>query len=182
MLARHYGAAEVGYFALMQRVALGPIGLVGSAVSQSFWAEAAQLLRRDLPALRALYRRSTVRLAWVALPLGALALAGPLYVGPLFGAEAWQAAGWVLAASVPMLLGQAVISPLSHLIVHGRQRWQALWDAARVLLLVLAIEALGRAGAAFAVTVFGVSMVMAVMYGVLFAMNRAALRRAGDRR
>ncbi len=181
MLARHYSAAEVGYFALMQRVALGPIGLIGSAVSQSFWAEAAQLLRRDVPALRLLYRRSTLRLAWVALPLALLALAGPLYIGLLFGAEAWQAAGWVLAASVPMLVGQAVISPLSHLIVHGRQHWQALWDAARVLLLVLAIEGLGRAGAPFAATVFGLSMVMGVMYLVLFALNHAALNRAGPR-
>lgn len=178
LLARHFGAAEVGYYALMQRVALGPIGMVGSAVSQSFWAEAAQLLRRDVPALRALYLGSTRRLAWVALPLAAFALAGPLFVGPLFGAAQWQQAGWVLAASVPMLVGQVVVSPLSHLIIHGRQHWQALWDVARVALLAGTIEVLGRAEAGLVVTVLGLSCVMAAMYVVLWWLNLLALRHA----
>lgn len=178
MLARHYGAAEVGYYALMQRVALGPIGLVGAAVSQSFWAEAARLVREDVPALARLYRRSMVRLTWAAMPLALLALAGPLYIGPLFGTAQWAAAGWVLAASVPMLVGQAVASPLSHLIIHRRQHWQALWDVARVALLAATIEAMGRAGAGFALTVLGLSAVMGGMYVVLLLLNLQAMKLA----
>jgi len=176
LLARHYPVAEVGYYALMQRVALGPIGMVGAAVSQSFWAEAARLVRDDAPALSRLYRRSSIRLLWVALPIALLALSGPLYIGPLFGAEQWQAAGWVLAASVPMLVGQAAASPLSHLVIHRKQHWQAMWDVARVALLAVAIEALGRAGTGFAWTVLGLSLVMGGMYVVLVLLNLRALK------
>jgi O-antigen/teichoic acid export membrane protein len=182
LLARHYSAAEVGYYALMQRVAFGPVGVVGNAVRQSFWAEAAQRARSDPGALRALYLRSARRLAWFALPVALAALAGPWVVGPLFGAAQWQAAGWVLAASVPMLVGQLVVSPLSHLEVHGRQRWQALWDAVRLVLLVGVVEWQGRAGAPLAQAVFWLSALLGLMYLALFRLNLLALQRAGRRR
>jgi O-antigen/teichoic acid export membrane protein len=182
LLARHYSAAEVGYYALMQRVAFGPIGLVGTAVRQSFWAEAAQQARRDPAALRALFLRSTRRLAVLAIPVAALALAGPWIVGPLFGSAQWQGAGWVLAASVPMLAGQMVVTPLSHLEVHGRQRWQAVWDGARLVLLVAAVEWRGQAGAPLAQAVFWLSAVLGLMYLVLFRMNLRALDRAAAAR
>lgn len=176
LLARHHSTAEVGLYALMQRVALGPVGVIGAAVSQSFWAEAARLVHSDKPALRRLYLVNTRRLAWLALPLALLALAGPWYVGPLFGAAQWAAAGAVLAASVPMLVGQVVVSPLSHLVVHRRQHWQALWDAARIVALAVAIEWAGRAGLGLVASVLVLSCVMAAMYVVLVALNLRALR------
>jgi O-antigen/teichoic acid export membrane protein len=175
LLARHWSVAEVGWYALMQRVALAPIGLVGSAVSQSFWAEAARLVRVDRDALARLYKRSSWRLLAVALPIAAAALAGPLYIGWIFG-DAWRGAGWVLAASVPMLIGQVVASPLSHLVVHGRQHWQAAWDCARIGLLALVIALAGSAGLGIVAAVAALSLVMAAMYGVLIALNLRALR------
>lgn len=178
MLARHYSIAEVGYYALVQRVALGPISLVGSAVSQSFWAEAARLVRLDPSALAQLYCRNTVRLAWISLPLALIALAGPLYIGPLFGTTQWDAAGWILAASVPMLVGQTAISPLSHLIIHRKQHWQALWDIVRVLLLLATIECAAILGATFVTTVLCLSTMMALMYVMLMLMNLRALHLA----
>lgn len=178
LLARHYSADDVGFYALVQRVALAPVGLVGAAVSQSFWAEAATLVRSDKPALRRLYQRSTRRLLGVAAVLALLAASGPWTVGPLFGAERWGAAGTVLAACVPMLIGQVVVSPLSHLVIHRRQHWQAVWDAIRALALAAAIEAGGRAGAPLAATVLALSVVMAAMYAVLYALNLRALRAA----
>ena len=178
MLARHYSIAEVGYYALMQRVALGPISLVGSAVSQSFWAEAARLVRQDPSALEQLYRRNTVRLAWASLPLALVALAAPLYIGPLFGTAQWDGAGWILAASIPMLVGQTAISPLSHLIIHGKQHWQAVWDVTRVLLLLATIEGAATLGATFVTTVLLLSTTMALMYAMLMLMNLRALHLA----
>lgn len=175
LLARHYGAADVGYYALMQRVALGPVVMLGSAISQSFWVEAARLVRTDPAALESLFRRSSRRLLGLSLPLALVALAGPLYIGPLFGSAQWGDAGWVVAASVPMLIGQAVVSPLSHLIVHRRQRWQALWDVLRILLLVLTIEILGQQQVAFALAVFAVSLVMGVTYVALYVLNLRAI-------
>jgi O-antigen/teichoic acid export membrane protein len=175
LLARHWSVAEVGWYALMQRVALAPIGLVGSAVSQSFWAEAARLVRVDRHALALLYQRSSWRLLGVSLPIAAAALAGPLYIGWIFG-DAWRGAGWVLAASVPMLIGQVVASPLSHLVVHGRQHWQAAWDCARIGLLALTIAFAGSVGLGIVAAVAALSLLMAAMYGVLIALNLRALR------
>lgn len=175
LLARHYDAAEVGFYALMQRVALGPVGLVGQAVSQSFWSESARLVREDPPALARLYAGTTRRLLWLSLPLALLALAGPWYVGPIFGAAQWSGAGIVLAACVPMLVGQVAISPLSHLVIHRRQHWQAAWDVARLAALALAIETAGRSGAPLAGAVLALSCVMGAMYAVLWALNRHAL-------
>lgn len=179
MLARHFAVAEVGFFALMQRVALGPVSLVGNAVSQSFWSEAARLVKEDPGALGRLYAASTRRLFWFALPVCSLALLGPWYVGPLFGSDQWAVAGWVLAACVPMIFGQVVVSPLSHLVIHRRQHWQAAWDVGRLLALVATIELLGRSNASIVWTVFGVSLVMAVMYLSLWLLNIRALRTAG---
>lgn len=182
MLARHYGVADLGYYALMQRLAFAPMGLVSGAVSQSFWAEAARLVRSDPEALGRLYRRSCVRMTWLGLPLGLLALAGPWYVGPLLGAAQWQGAGLVLAVSAPLLVAQTVFSPLSHLIVHGRQHWQAIWDAARIASGVALLEGMGRAGAGFVVALAAFSAWSGVMYLVLHALNLRALRRARRKR
>lgn len=178
LLLRHHSAVEVGWWALVYRVALGPVGLVTSAVSQGFWAEAALLVRSDLAALDRLYRRNTRRLLLLGLALAAVALAGPLYMGPLFGATQWREAGWVLAASAPLVAGIVAGSPLSHLVIHGRQHWQAAWDAARIALVVLAVEGCAFLGAGLVVTVGVVCSALAAMYGVLVALNLRALRAA----
>ena len=75
-----------------------------------------------------------------------------------------------------MLVGQVVVSPLSHLVVHRRQHWQAVWDLLRIAALALAIEAAGRAGLGLAATVLALSGVMAAMYLALLALNLRALR------
>ena len=112
------------------------------------------------------------------LPLTLVALAGPSYIGPLFGTTQWDGAGWILAASVPMLVGQMVISPLSHLIIHRKQHWQAAWDLTRVLLLLATIECAAILGATFATTVLCLSTMMALMYVILMLMNFRALHLA----
>ncbi len=175
MLARHYSVAEVGFYALTQRIAFGPIGMITAAVRQSFWAEAAQLARTDAPALRTLYLRSMRRLGWVALLVACAALAGPLYMGPIFGTQQWQESGWVLAASVPMLVGQVVASPLSHLEVHGKQHWQAGWDLLRFVALLVSIEWAGRSAAPLAEAVLWLSMIVGLMYVALVQLNLRAL-------
>ena len=48
LLVQYYSDVEVGWYSLMQRVALGPLGVVTTALGQSFWAEAAQLAKQDI--------------------------------------------------------------------------------------------------------------------------------------
>lgn len=179
LLARHYSVVEVGFYTLTQRIAFIPIGFVSSAARQSFWAEAARRIHSDRSALLELFMSSIRRLWWIAAIVGLAAIAGPLYVGPLFGRDQWEDAGWVLAASAPMLIGQIVASPMSHLEVHGKQHWQAAWDALRILALALALEGAGRAALAFPVAVLAMSLVMGAMYALLLGLNARALRLEG---
>jgi len=179
LLARHYSVVEVGFYTLTQRIAFIPIGFVSNAVRQSFWAEAARRVHSDRSALLKLFMSSVRRLWWIAAIVGLAAIAGPLYVGPLFGRDQWEDAGWVLAATAPMLIGQIVASPMSHLEVHGKQHWQAAWDALRILALALALEGAGRAALAFPVAVLAMSLVMGAMYALLLGLNARALRLEG---
>lgn len=181
MLVRHYPVADVGIYALVQRVAFAPVAMLGAAVRQGFWAEAAALARTRPGSVRPLFVRSAQRLALLAVPVVLLALAGPLYMGPLFGADRWSAAGPVLAASAPLLVGQMVVSPLSHLEVHGRQGWQARWDGLRLVALAAVIETAGRSGWTLSATVLALSLVGAAMYLALWRLNLRALDLAAPR-
>ena len=176
LLVQYYSEVEVGWYSLMQRVAVGPLGIVTTALGQSFWAEAAQLAREDLGRLRTLYFQTTKKLLLVSIPLVLLCIAGPWYVGPLFGRGDWAQAGPVLQAMAPMVLGTLVFAPLNHLVVHRRQAWQLLADGCRLLLVTGIIVTSSVTGIGFALVVFLVSMASLVGYLILFILHWRILR------
>lgn len=177
LLAHFYTAAEVGWYALMSRLALAPARLFTTAVAQSFWSEAAKLAKRDREKLRRLFIKSSTRLLLLALPVVLLCVTGPLYVGVVLG-DNWTKAGYVLVALAPFLLGQIAVSPVSHLLVHRKQHWQLIWDVVRFLALLGTICACASMRADIVVTVLCVSIVMLAMYSVLFVLNLRALKPA----
>ncbi len=170
LLAQFYNPKEVGWYALAMRIALTPIGVFTSAIAQSFWAEAASLVKTDRVTLRRLYLRTSKRMAVFAIPVMGLCLLGPLYTEFIFG-EVWANAGYILAALTPQLFGQIVVSPLSHLIVHRKQHWQTLWDVARLTLLVMALIIAGVMNLSIYLTILISSLIMLVMYAILFNLN-----------
>jgi O-antigen/teichoic acid export membrane protein len=174
LLAQFYSTAEVGWYALMLRLAIVPIGMFTVAIGQSFWSEAASLVKTDRAALRRLYLRSSKRLALLALPVVVVCLLGPLYVGFVFGEE-WAYAGYILAALTPLLFGQIVVSPLSHLVVHRKQHWQLIWDIVRFVLVFLVLMMMGRSQASFALLILVISSINLVMYGLVFLLNLKCL-------
>jgi len=176
LLIQYYSEMEVGWYSLMQRVAVGPLGIVTTALGQSFWAEAAQLAREDLGRLRTLYFQTTRKLLLVSIPLVLLCLAGPWYVGPVFGRGDWAQAGTVLQAMAPLVLGTLVFAPLNHLVVHRRQAWQLLADGCRLLLVTGIIVASSVIGIGFVLVVFLVSMASLVGYLILFILHWRILR------
>ena len=178
LLIQHYTAAEVGWFALMQRIAIAPIGVITGAVAQGFWAEAARLVKEDRSALRHLYLRSTYWLALLAVPVALLCLAGPLFVGPIFGEAEWQQAGALLSALTPMLIAQVVISPLSHLVVHRKQAWQLCWEACRILSIVTIVYLCAQWDMHISFTILSVSVVVFILYVALFIMNLTCLEKS----
>ncbi|MDW8146120.1 MAG: oligosaccharide flippase family protein [Roseiflexaceae bacterium] len=175
LLAQHYSATEVGWYALMYRIAFAPVDLFTTAISQSFWAEAATLIKINRSALRDLYIKSTWRLMILSVPVSLVALCGPLYVEFIFGEE-WHRAGYVLVALVPLLIGHITIPTLSHLVVHRRQHWQLIWDISRLAFLVLAITGCSSLNMSVEIAVLAASIVMFCMYLVLFWLNFICLR------
>lgn len=170
VLAAAYSKEEMGGYALATRLALVPINILSVAVAQAFWAEAAVLKRESLRLLRALFLRSTIRMFIISLPIIAVCVAAPSYFGVLFGAN-WGSAGWILAALTPMLFGQIVVSPLSHLAVHRRQRWQFALDLTRLIVAGGTAWVMSLSGFRIESTVFVISLFILGIYGVAFALN-----------
>lgn len=175
LLIQYFSSTEVGWYSLMQRVAVAPLGIVTTSLGQSFWAEAARLAKDDPDRLRILYMKTTKRLVFVAIPLLMLCLGGPLYVGALFGQDEWTAAGYVLQSLSPMVLGILVFAPLNHLVVHRRQSWQLLADGLRLALVVSIIVISAKAGLGFVLVIFLTSMASLAGYVTLFFLHRKVL-------
>jgi len=171
LLAHYFSAAEVGWYALMQRLALAPVRMVTQSMSQSFWSESAKLIKKNGKELKRLYLKSSFVLFLASIPVCILSLSGPLYIGHLFGKSEWQQAGFVLMALTPFLLGQIIVSPLSHLTVHGKQHWQFIWDVFRTIFIVLSIVFCHTMDYDFFTTILLMSLIVFVMYLVLFSLN-----------
>lgn len=169
-----YGAVVAGWYGLVYRVATAPIGLITTSVSRSFWAEAAQLVKKDPRKLRVFYIQSVKRLAVVSLPFAVVFLLGPLYVPSLFGADQWGGAGEILAALTPFLVGMIVFSPTTHLIVYKKAHWQLWVDAGTCVLAVLVFSVAFRFGQSPAVSTFLASSVVLAGYILRFAVHLRA--------
>jgi O-antigen/teichoic acid export membrane protein len=176
LLANYYSATDYGYYALMSRLAMLPSNLLASAIGQSFWSEAARLVKVNPSELRRLYLKTTLRLTGLAAVASGICLGGPFYVEHVFGSP-WAGAGTTLAAMAPWVFGQFVVSPLSHLVVHRKQNWQLVWDACRFILLMALIAYCVTEGVSMNMTILSISTVMLAMYGVLFIMNLGNLKR-----
>lgn len=140
MISSFYSVREAGWYSLMYTVAVGPIGLVTSALSQSYWAHAASLAKegrfRDL---NHHYLATTKRLALAATLVAAGCTVAPFVVGPVFGEAEWGGAGYVLLAMMPLLVGYMMFSPTNHLVVLKRQSMQMFADCSRIVMVVAAI-------------------------------------------
>ena len=176
LLVQYYSDVQVGWYSLMQRVAVGPLGVITTALGQSFWAEAAQLARQDRGTLRALYFRTTRRLLLMSIPLVLLCVAGPLYIGAVFGRGEWADAGYVLQAMAPVVLGTLVFAPLNHLVVHRRQAWQLIADGCRLVLVSGVIVVSSLVGIDFVLVVLLTSIASLIGYLILFALHWKVLR------
>jgi O-antigen/teichoic acid export membrane protein len=176
LLIQYFQAKEVGWYVLMYRLAVAPIGLVTQGISQSFWAEAADLAKTDTKKLKQLYQRTTKHLFFLSLPIGAVCLLGPFYIGKVFGESKWGEAGYLLAALTPLLMGITIFSPLSVLVVFCKQSWQFVWDLSRVILVVIIIHGMHRIGCGIAKTILACSIMFLLLYLVFYVINLRSFR------
>lgn len=176
LFAIYYGATQTGIMAMALRLAsIAPL-LFGRAVSQSFWAEAAILVKENPKALLSLYMKTTLRLCIIAIPICIGCLIAPKFIHIILGGKLWASVGNILLALTPLILGKIIVSSLSHLIVHEKQHWQLCWDISRAALTAVALILAGTMGFDPTVAAFSFAIIAAFMYVVLFLLNRAAIK------
>ncbi|WP_315919380.1 lipopolysaccharide biosynthesis protein [Mesorhizobium sp. SP-1A] len=169
LLAHFYSTQQVGWYALMFRLLAAPIGVLSSALAQSFWSLAAELARnRGYSELRERYRNTTVRLGIATIPVMLVCLCGPYIIGPIFGVEHWQGAGDVLRAMAPMFIGTIMFSSTSHLTIFDKQSLQLFADIIRLILIILSIFAGFELDLDFSTTVLLTSLSSLAGHIILF--------------
>lgn len=177
LLVQYYSPKEVGWYALMYQLALGPIGLMTTALSQSFWAEAAQLVKSDLIELRRLFLKFTKLLMLVAIPVVLICTSGTLFVGPILGEDKWAGAGSILAALSPMIAGIIVVQPLTHLVVHKKQKWKMYLDIAKLTAVIALIVLFPKLEGELHVLIFYLSSIVLFSNLILFFLNLKCLKK-----
>lgn len=172
LLAYYFPHKEVGWYALLYRLLAAPIGVLSSALGQSFWSTAADLARsRRVAELNVLYKKTTLRLCLAAIPLVLGCLAGPFLVGPILGEAEWGGAGTVLVAMTPLFVGSLIFAPTNHLVVFSRQSLQTLVDGIRLVLVVLSIVLGHAAGLSFTNVVALASFSSLLGYAAFFPLH-----------
>lgn len=131
LMLPYFGAEIAGQFDLAQQIGRIPIGLVGAAVSQVFFSEAAAAARNDPAKLRPLFNSFSRKLGLLSLLVMVPFLLAPRLVPMLFGAR-WHMAGWLTAWLGFGLAFQFWSSPLSNMPnVVGKLKGQLIIDATR---------------------------------------------------
>lgn len=166
LMAHYYGAIETGWLSMTQRVLGAPLILISSAVSQVYMGEFATAARDDPSRALLLFRKATHRL----LPVGVIVavvvhLGAPTGFQIALGKE-WAESGQYGQALALALGVQVLAVPLSHtLILVGRNGLQLTWDAARLVVTIVAIGAAHRWGASDAEAVWAFGVSSACLYG-----------------
>ncbi len=137
LFAVYYGSEVAGWFALAVRIIGGPSLLVGQAVGQVYWGEAAGRIRRNPLTLGLLFKTVVTKLFLIfLLPMVVLGLVAPPLFAVVFG-EVWRPAGeFAQYLAVPFLF-RVVVAPVSETLnILEKQDWQLYWDIFRLVLVV----------------------------------------------
>ena len=126
-LSRYFPEAVVGYYALMLRIAVGPISFISGAVSQVNLKKVAYLANHNQQ-IRPYLLKVTFILIAVITPMSVILMQfAPSLVSWIFGDE-WELAGIYLQILMPALALRFVVSTLSTtLSATGHNRLGAIW-------------------------------------------------------
>ena len=165
LIAFSYGSAVAGWLGLTQRVLALPVMLVGQAIAQVYLGELSRDQRENGGRTRALFYRTSARLAGASLVGAAgLLLFAPAMFRLVFGAE-WTTSGDYARALALGLAAQMVAYPLSQtLVVLGRQGQQLAWDAGRLLLTVGVVMACASLHVTAMTAVWALGVALALSY------------------
>jgi O-antigen/teichoic acid export membrane protein len=179
MFAMIFGPVAAGLYSLANRVLSLPMSLVGTAIGQVFFSNAAEARRTG--ELGPLVSRLHAKLAHIGLPPTLLLLLlGPDIFALVFGAE-WRQAGEFARWMAPWLYLVFVSSPLSTLFAIMEHQRQGL--AFQVILLIARVLAIliGAWTGKLTITIMLFSGASALCWlGFLFWIARLAGNRPGS--
>lgn len=177
MIAYYYTATELGWYALMYRLATSPVSAITNAISQSFMVEARRLYHDNPASLLKLFTKTSKRLLMLGAPVAIICLLGPLYIGPILGADLWDGAGYVLLSLSPLIWVIIVVSTLAPVIViAGKENVLFIWDALRTMLIAFVFFYSGSKEIPFYYTLLAYSISVTIMYLFLYIINYYVLR------
>jgi len=138
LFAIFFSAGVAGLYALAHRVLAMPMSLIGSAVGNVFFANAAEAYREDR--LAPLFEAVYAKLVSIIMPVVlVLMIDAPRLFAVVFG-ENWQEAGELARWMAPWLAVVFVASPLSVLYeVLERQKFGMYFQGLMLLVRVVAI-------------------------------------------
>lgn len=137
----YYGSKEAGLLSFCITLISLPMRTVGSAVSQAYIGECAEMLRNRRSGLSKLYVALIKRLTLlVLLPIAIVMIGGPEIFRIFFGND-WKEAGhYAQILAIPFAM-QFVSSPLSQILnLLKQQRLQLIWDSIRMLSVILSLS------------------------------------------
>lgn len=136
-LSRYFPEAVVGYYALMLRVAMAPLGFVSGAISQVHLKKVAGLVHHDQP-IRPYLLKLTLTLIAIVSPLVLILM---LFSPPIFAwvfGEEWRVGGTYLQILMPALALKFVVSTISSTFgATGHNRLGAVWKVTAFLVTLL---------------------------------------------
>ncbi len=175
-----YGFAMAGQWSLAGRVLWQPTALIGQAVGQVFWGNAARLQREDPKRLWLLFLFLNGSLLALMAPALTLNWFGPALFSLVFG-PAWEPAGHF--AGIMVL--SSVLGLASHgtesLHIYGLNHWMAGWEIARLVFIGCALASAWQLELSATGCVIALTVAYVVTYAALIALNALAIRRLQTR-
>ncbi|MEM7562419.1 MAG: oligosaccharide flippase family protein [Pseudomonadota bacterium] len=170
-----YGVMALGLYGFVTRLALAPSRLFTQAISQSFWAEAADLVNKDCRKLRKLYLGLIKTLSIYSLPVLALLLIASTVFDTVFGEE-WGQSGKILVAISPYIIANFIFTATNHLVVYNKQSYQLISDLSGLILAVGIVYLSKHLQLEFHWTVFYSSLALSLGYLLRFYLHLVANR------
>lgn len=172
-----YGSDIVGFFVLANSVTNLPMSLIGKAVGDVFYSEAASLGKEDPERLLELSRKLQKKLILIAIPpLLVLLFGGPFLFSIIFGPE-WEEAGKYASIMTILVFSRFVFTPISKVFsIFERQKKGFFTDLLRVVMTLVAFGSAALFTLKPSVTVLLYSILIAIVYFVIFFMAQKIMK------
>jgi O-antigen/teichoic acid export membrane protein len=174
LLALYYDPETVGMFALAQRLISIPSVLICNSISQVYASDACRLIHENPSELKKIHTKTTLLLFGVSILAGLFLLFSPWIVPLVFGSK-WLSTGTMAQYLIPCLISSVAVSPLTMLEWMNKNVEIFIWHLFRLLFLIMGFYFAHTYNLSSEMAVAVFSGVTAIMYAILFILNRMAI-------